>query len=196
LTEKRTCPKCGSTKVSGGWMHHQLECEDCGWIGNIEEKKQEVTMRPTFDEVFMDIAHLMASRSTCVRRKVGAVIVKNKHVLSTGYNGPPKGVEHCTKETCIRTVRNIPSGERHELCRGLHAEQNAIIQAAIFGTPIAGSTIYITFTPCIVCAKMLINAEIKKIIYEGNYPDKLALDMLKEADIEMIQYDKKQKERH
>ncbi len=145
-------------------------------------------MRPTFDEIYMKIAHITSTRSVCIRRKVGAVLVKNNHIISTGYNGPPKGIKHCTPKTCIRTLQNIPSGERHELCRGLHGEQNAIIQAALFGVPISNSKIYITCTPCIVCAKMLINAEIKEIIYEGEYPDKLAMQMLKEANIKLTKF--------
>ena len=141
------------------------------------------TKRPPYGEYFMEMAHLVAKRSTCLRRKVGALLVKNKHILSTGYNGAPKGIKHCSEVGCLRKEQNIPSGERHELCRGLHAEQNAIIQAAVFGVSIEGSTLYCTNTPCIVCVKMLINAGVKDIIYSGDYPDDLAKEMLEESHI-------------
>ncbi|PNX46595.1 MAG: cytidine deaminase, partial [Thermoplasmata archaeon M11B2D] len=130
--------------------------------------------RPSYDEYFMEMAHVVAKRSTCLRRKVGAILVKEKHILSTGYNGAPKGLKHCAETGCIRADQNIPSGERHELCRGLHAEQNAIIQAAVFGISIKGSVLYCTNTPCVVCVKMLINAGVTEIIYAGDYPDDLA----------------------
>ncbi|HPG30740.1 MAG TPA: cytidine/deoxycytidylate deaminase family protein [bacterium] len=146
--------------------------------------------RPNWTDYFMEITKLVASRSSCIRRKVGAVIVKEQRILATGYNGVPKNIEHCSKENCIRTKNNIPSGQRHELCRGLHAEQNAIIQAALHGVSIKDSVLYCTTQPCIVCAKMLINADVKKIVFEGDYPDSLAMDMLKEAKIELIQYKK------
>ena len=143
--------------------------------------------RPSWDEYFMSIARLVAERSTCIRRHVGAVIVKDKRVLSTGYNGVPKGITHCTETGCIREKMGIPSGQRHELCKGLHAEQNALVQAASSSTNIAGGTVYCTFQPCIVCTKMIINAEIKKIVYEGSYPDELSMEMLKESGIEVVQ---------
>ncbi|OQY25257.1 MAG: cytidine deaminase [Desulfobacteraceae bacterium 4572_35.2] len=130
--------------------------------------------RPSWEKYFMDIACLVASRSTCLRRQVGAVIVKDKNVLTTGYNGTPSGIRHCSETGCLREQLNIPSGERHELCRGLHAEQNAIIQAAKHGVNIADSTLYCTNAPCVICAKMLINAGIKKIVYMDGYPDELA----------------------
>jgi dCMP deaminase len=145
--------------------------------------------RPTYDEYFMSMAFLAATRSTCIRRKVGAVLVKNKHVLATGYNGPPKGMKHCNETGCLRQKRHIPSGERHEICRGLHAEQNAIIQAAVFGISIDESVIYITNTPCVVCAKMLINAGVKEIIYDGEYPDRLAKQMIEESHIKLRQFE-------
>lgn len=144
-----------------------------------------MTSRPSYDEYFMEMAYLAASRSTCLRRKVGAVLVKNKHVLSTGYNGPPKGLKHCDETGCLREELNVSSGERHEICRGLHAEQNAIIQAAVFGVSIKDSVIYVTNTPCVVCAKMLINADVKEIVYDGDYPDTLALEMLHESNIKL-----------
>ena len=153
-----------------------------------EEKKEEIREvkddRPSWDEYFMEMAELTAQRSTCLRRHVGAVIVRDKHAMSTGYNGAPKGLRHCDElGGCLREKLHVPSGERHELCRALHAEQNAIIQAARYGTDIRGSKIYITTQPCITCAKMCINAGIEEIIYANPYPDELSLGMLDEAGI-------------
>lgn len=139
--------------------------------------------RPSWDDYFMTIAHQVASRTTCVRRAVGAVVVKDKRILATGYNGVPTGIKHCDHEGCLRQDLNVPSGQRHEICRGLHAEQNAIIQAAKSGTNLDGAIIYCTTQPCVVCAKMLINTGIKEIIYTNPYPDDLAMNMLKEAGI-------------
>ncbi|HDD44717.1 MAG TPA: cytidine deaminase [Candidatus Desulfofervidus auxilii] len=144
--------------------------------------------RPTWDEYFMKIAFMVAQRSTCLRRKVGAVIVKDKRILSTGYNGAPAGLAHCLDIGCLREKIGIPSGEKHELCRGLHAEQNAIIQAAYHGVSIKGATIYCTHHPCVICTKMLINAGIKKIYYAKGYPDELSQTMLKEAKMEVIHF--------
>lgn len=148
-------------------------------------QEQIAVSRPSYDAYFMEMAHVVAKRSTCQRRKVGAILVKNKHILSTGYNGAPKGMRHCDDVGCLRSNQGIPSGERHELCRGLHAEQNAIIQAAVFGISIEGSTIYCTDTPCVVCVKMLINAGVKEIIYAGEYPDQLAKEMIEESGIKI-----------
>lgn len=145
-------------------------------------------MRPSWDEYFMEITGVVAQRSTCLRRKVGAVIVKDKHILASGYNGAPSGLAHCEEVGCLRDKLKIPSGERHELCRGLHAEQNAIIQSAIHGVSIAGATIYSTTQPCVLCSKMLINARIKRIVYQGDYPDELSLTLLKEAGIELTRF--------
>ncbi len=142
--------------------------------------------RPSWDEYFMKIAKDVSERATCIRRKVGAVIVKDKRILSTGYNGAPAGITHCTNETCLRTLNNIPSGERHELCRGLHAEQNAIIQAALHGVSINNASIYITNQPCSICTKMLINSGIKRFIYREPYNDALAMEMMKEANISAL----------
>lgn len=139
--------------------------------------------RPSWDEYFMDIARLVSSRSTCMRRQVGAVMVKSKHVLATGYNGTPSGITHCSETGCLRDQLKVPSGERHELCRGLHAEQNAIIQAARHGIDINGATLYCTHSPCIICSKMLINAGIKQIVYIHGYPDQMSIDMIGEAGI-------------
>lgn len=144
--------------------------------------------RPTNDEYFMQMAILASQRSTCLRRKVGAVIVKDKRVLSTGYNGSPKGTEHCEKKGCIRQQMNIPSGTRHELCRGVHAEQNAVIQAAYFGISIKDATIYTTTFPCSMCAKILINAGIKEIVYTTGYADDLSKDLFKETKIIVREY--------
>jgi len=141
--------------------------------------------RPSYDDYFMEMAYVVSKRSTCLRRKVGAILVLDKHILSTGYNGAPKGLPHCEEVGCLREKLNVPSGERHELCRGLHAEQNAIIQAAVFGVSIKGSTLYCTNTPCVVCVKMLINAGVKEIVYSGDYPDKLAKQMLGESKIKI-----------
>ena len=134
----------------------------------------------------MDIARLVASRSSCLRRQVGAILVKDKNILATGYNGTPSGIAHCSETGCLRDKLGVPSGERHELCRGLHAEQNAIIQAAKHGVNIAGATLFCTFSPCIICAKMLINAGVKKIIYVEGYPDNLANEMLAESGLDVI----------
>jgi dCMP deaminase len=144
--------------------------------------------RPSYDEYFMEMAYVVAKRSTCLRRKVGAILVKEKHILSTGYNGAPKGMRHCSETGCLRENMNIPSGERHELCRGLHAEQNAIIQAAVFGVSIKGSVLYCTNTPCVVCVKMLINAGVTEIIYAGEYPDNLAKLMMNESTLKIKRF--------
>lgn len=142
-------------------------------------------MRPSYDEYFMEIARVVSTRSTCLRRKVGAIIVKDKHILATGYNGAPKGFKHCSETGCIREKLGVERGERHELCRGLHAEQNAIIQAAVFGISIKDGIMYTTHFPCSVCAKMLVNAGIKEIIYQNDYPDKLAEEILMESNIKV-----------
>ncbi len=139
--------------------------------------------RPSRDEYFMQMAKLAATRSTCLRRKVGAVIVKDSHVLSTGYNGAPRGVSHCEEKGCLRVLMNVPSGTRHELCRGVHAEQNAVTQAAYFGTSVNGATIYTTTFPCSLCAKILINSGIKEIVYSEGYMDDLSKDLLEETDV-------------
>lgn len=137
----------------------------------------------------MEIARLVASRSTCLRRQVGAVMVKDKNILTTGYNGTPSGIRHCAEVGCLRQQLGVPSGERHELCRGLHAEQNAIIQAAKHGINIDGATLYCTNSPCSICSKMLINAGIREIVYLEGYPDTLSVEMLREAGIQLRLYD-------
>lgn len=143
-------------------------------------------MRPSWDSYFLEIASVIAERSTCLRRKVGAVLVKDKRLLTTGYNGAPAGLAHCLEAGCIRQQKNIPSGERHELCRGLHAEQNAIIQGALHGVSIKGADLYCTHHPCSLCAKMLVNAGTKRVILIKSYPDALARDIFQEAGIEVI----------
>ena len=146
--------------------------------------------RPSWDEYFTTITRQVASRSTCLRRKVGAIIVKDKRILATGYNGAPRGVRSSLEiGKCLREDLGIPSGERHEICRGLHAEQNAIIQAAYYGIQIKDSVIYTTHQPCVLCAKMIINAGIKKIYYFEEYPDSLAVDLLNEAGVELVKLD-------
>ena len=139
----------------------------------------------------MDIADLVSKRSTCLRRSVGAVIVKDRRLLATGYNGAPSGLQHCLDTGCLREQLGVPSGERHELCRGLHAEQNAIIQAAMHGISIEGATLYCTHQPCILCAKMMINARVKKVVYMQSYPDQTALDFLQLAGIEVVRVKEK-----
>ncbi|WP_456329190.1 deoxycytidylate deaminase [Archaeoglobus sp.] len=141
--------------------------------------------RPTLDEYFMEIASVVAKRSTCLRQHVGAVIVKDKRILATGYNGAPSGLPHCDEVGCLRDKMDVPSGERQELCRGVHAEQNAIIQAAKFGISVDGGTLYSTHCPCITCAKIIINAGIKRVVYGKEYADKRGLELLREAGIEV-----------
>lgn len=139
--------------------------------------------RPSWNEYFMSITRMVATRSTCLRRQVGAIIVKEKRLLTTGYNGAPAGLPHCETVGCLRQNSHIPSGTRHELCRGLHAEQNAILQAAHYGIPIAGSVLYCTNKPCVICSKMIINAGIVEVLYEEGYNDPLADRLLEEAHI-------------
>ena len=143
--------------------------------------------RPSWESYFMEITQLVAKRSTCTRRSVGAIIVKDKRILSTGYNGAPSGVSHCLDIGCLREQLDIASGERHELCRGIHAEQNAIIQAALHGVSIQGATLYCTNLPCSICAKMIINAGLREIIYLSGYADQMSMDLFKEAGVSVIQ---------
>ncbi len=145
--------------------------------------------RPDWDEYFLDIALTVARRAGCLRRQVGALLVKDRRILATGYNGAPAGLPHCEETGCLRQQLGVPSGERHELCRGLHAEQNAIIQAALHGVSVSGATLYCTFQPCIVCAKMLINAGVKRIVFQGEYPDTMAAEFFAQAGVELIRRD-------
>ncbi len=140
-------------------------------------------MRPDWDEYFLEITDIVKKRSTCLRRQVGAVIVKDNNILASGYNGVPTKITHCSETGCLREKLNVPSGEKHELCRGLHAEQNAIIQAAKHGVCIKGSTIYTNTKPCSICTKMIINAGIDRIVYRIDYSDPLADELLKETKI-------------
>ncbi len=152
--------------------------------------------RPSWDEYFMDITCLVAKRATCLRRAVGAVVIKDRRLLSTGYNGAPSNVRHCAQTGCLRQQLSVPSGERHELCRGIHAEQNAIIQAAYHGVSIKGATLYCTNQPCSICAKMIINAGIVRIVYQDGYADALAGEMLAEAGVELVKLAGNQGEVH
>jgi dCMP deaminase len=153
--------------------------------GNKEEEKtrESADGRPAWDDYFLDIVGLVAKR---LRRCVGAALVRDRRILATGYNGAPSGLRHCLSIGCLRELNHVPSGERHELCRGLHAEQNAIIQAALHGVSVKGATLYCTNHPCIICAKMIINAGIVRIVVGGDYRDSLAEEMLAEAGIEVV----------
>ncbi|MBD3288603.1 cytidine deaminase [candidate division KSB1 bacterium] len=148
-------------------------------------------MRPTWDEYFLKMAFLVAERSTCRRHHVGAIIVKNRQVLTTGYNGAAKNIADCMELGCLRDKLKIQSGQRHEICRAIHAEQNAIIQAGVHGVNIHGATLYCTHSPCIICAKMIVNAGIKRLVIGGDYPDdfNLVLDLFDEAGVDFKQID-------
>jgi dCMP deaminase len=148
-------------------------------------KTGEGRERPTWDEYFISIARNVGQRSTCLRRQVGAIVVKEKRILATGYNGAPSGFKHCSEVGCLRSRNDVPSGERHELCRGIHAEQNAIVQAAAFGVSIRDSTLYCTHFPCSLCAKMIINAGVRRVVVACDYPDALSKGLLEEARIEV-----------
>ena len=152
-------------------------------LEGLQNTGMNIVRRPSWGEYFMSITELVAQRSTCLRRHVGAILVRDKRVITTGYNGAPAKIKHCLDVGCLREQMGIPSGERHELCRGLHAEQNAIIQAAIHGVSIRGAILFCTNMPCSICTKMLINAGIIEINYKEGYPDTLASDMLAEAGI-------------
>jgi len=149
-------------------------------------KKNKISdKRPTWDEYFLELARLVSKRSTCLRRHVGAVLVKEKKILATGYNGAPSGTKHCRDIGCLRDKLKIPSGQRHELCRGLHAEQNVLLQAALHGTSTKESILYVTNQPCMICAKMLINAGVREIVIADGYPDKMAKKFLGEVKIKI-----------
>lgn len=139
--------------------------------------------RLSWDDYFMEIAELVSSRSTCLRRRVGALLVRDRQILASGYNGAPSGLPHCDEVGCLREAREVPPGERHELCRGLHAEQNAIIQAANHGVSLRGSTLYTTTHPCVICTKMIINAGIQRVVYRDGYADDLAEEMMRHSGI-------------
>jgi len=154
------------------------------------EKEDEMNDRPSWQKYFMEMAYLASQRSTCLRRKVGAVLVRDNQILSTGYNGSPKNISHCSETGCLRERLNVPAGEKHELCRGVHAEQNAIIQCAINGSSTKNAVLYCTNQPCSICAKLIINAEIKTVYISDTYPDKLAENMFEEAGVELIRFDR------
>lgn len=160
--------------------------------GKVMSRMSKQLNRPDWDTYFMEITYVVAKRSTCLRRQVGAILVKDKHILTTGYNGAPKGLAHCGETGCIRQQLGVPSGERHELCRALHAEQNAIIQAANLGIAIEGSTLYCTTAPCSLCAKMLINAGVVRVVFDGSYPDERAMEFFKQAGVVVEQMTIKQ----
>lgn len=145
--------------------------------------------RPSWDSYFMQLAFVVAERSTCLRRQVGAVIVKERQILCTGYNGSPSGLAHCSELGCLRQDLSVPSGERHEICRAVHAEQNALVQAAKHGVAIKGAALYVTHQPCVLCTKLLINAGITRVIYAQSYPDRFAADMAREASLTFVQFD-------
>ena len=146
--------------------------------------------RPGIDEYFLKIAMVVAERSTCLRHHVGAVAVRDKHILATGYNGAASGLKDCLELGCLRDEMNIESGTRHEICRAIHAEQNVIIQAALHGTTLAGATIYVTHSPCILCARMLVNAKIERYVTFGSYADDSFIDLFQEAGIEFEMHEK------
>lgn len=146
-------------------------------------------MRVSWDEYFMEITNVVATRSTCLRRQVGAVIVKDRRIVATGYNGAPRGLAHCQEVGCLREQQQVASGQRHELCRALHAEQNAIVQAAVSGVSIADGVLYTNLFPCVLCAKMLINSRISRIVYATDYPDELSHQLLEQAGIELVQHE-------
>lgn len=150
---------------------------------SIKGHKRQAPRRPSWDEYFLEIADLVSKRSTCLRRKVGALIVRDKRILATGYNGAPRGLPHCSEKGCLRQQLKIAHGERHELCRGLHAEQNALLQASLHGVSVKDSILYCTTQPCIICAKMLINAGIQEVVIISGYPDKMSMDFLNEAGV-------------
>jgi dCMP deaminase len=146
--------------------------------------------RPEWDTYFFEFATLANSRSTCLRRKVGAVIVKDKMVVATGYNGAPRGVPHCSETGCLREQLKVPSGQRHEICRGMHAEQNAIVQAARCGVNISGAELYCSTKPCAICTKMIINAGISKVYYIEEYSDELAEQLAHQSSVEFVKIEK------
>ncbi|MCF2143156.1 MAG: deoxycytidylate deaminase [Candidatus Heimdallarchaeota archaeon] len=156
--------------------------------------KPQHSIRPTVDEYFTAMAELVSTRSTCLRRQFGTVIVQDNHVISTGYNGAPRGMPHCIDIGCLRDELHIPSGTKHEICRGVHSEQNAIIQCAIHGESTAGATLYVTGYPCKICAKMIINAMIKRVVVSGSYSDTEGIDLLREAGVEVTILEQKAKD--
>ena len=153
-----------------------------------KKKSIKKDRRPSWDEYFLGIAKLVSKRSTCLRRKVGAVLVKDKRILATGYNGTPRGLPHCSETGCLRQQLKVPSGQRHELCRGLHAEQNALLQASLYGVSVKDSVLYCTIQPCIICTKMLINAGIKEVVIITGYPDKMSMEFFDASGVPVRRY--------
>lgn len=149
-----------------------------------------IDIRPSWNDYFLEVADLVATRSTCLRRHVGAVLVKDKRIISTGYNGAPRKLKHCSEVGCLRSEKDIPSGQRYELCRGVHAEQNAIINAAYYGISTQDTVMYCTHQPCIICARIMINAGVVKVVHRGNFQDDIALELMKEAGIELVVVEK------
>ncbi len=147
-------------------------------------------IRPSWNDYFLEVADLVATRSTCLRRQVGAVLVRDKRIISTGYNGAPRKLKHCSEVGCLRTEKDIPSGERYELCRGVHAEQNAIINAAYYGISTQDTVMYCTHQPCIICARIIINAGVEKVVHRGDFQDDIALELMREAGIELVVVEK------
>lgn len=143
--------------------------------------------RPSWDEYFSQLARMVASRSTCLRRKVGALLVKGERIIATGYNGAPQGIPHCLDVGCLRQERDIPSGHRYELCRGVHAEQNAIINAARYGVSTLGSALYCTHQPCMLCSRMIVNAGVIRVVHQGDFNDELALEVFNKAGVEVVE---------
>jgi dCMP deaminase len=177
-------------------MAEEIDVTNAFLNGIKGKEPQEKITRKSSDDYFMDITHMVSSRSTCRRHNVGAIIVSGKQIVSTGYNGAARGMKDCLELGCLRDQMGIPSGTRHEICRAVHAEQNAIIQAALHGISTEGSTLYCTINPCLVCAKMIANAGIKRVIYEGAYPDSTGTKFLQEAGVEVINYKTDRLERY
>lgn len=142
--------------------------------------------RPAWDLYFLQMAQLASTRSTCLRRQVGAILVRDRRIIATGYNGAPSGLKHCIETGCLRQKMHIPSGQRYEMCRGIHAEQNAIINAAYYGVPTQGAILYCTHQPCLICARMIINAGIQKVVHQCDFTDEIAVQFLREAGVELV----------
>lgn len=168
-------------------LQKKIICQDClKGKCKLHSEPPTAIKRPSWDEYFMNLAEIAGTRSTCLRHKLGAVMVKNKRIIATGYNGAPRGIEHCLEVGCLRDKLKIPSGTHHEICMGVHAEQNLVIQAALHGASTEESDVFLTHGPCAVCAKILINAGIKRIVYQNNYPDEFSKKLLKQAKVKLM----------
>lgn len=171
-------------------------CKDClKGTCKIHSEPPVFTKRPSWDEYFMNLAEIAGTRSTCLRHKLGAVMVKSKRIIATGYNGAPRGIEHCLDVGCLRDKLKIASGTHHEICMGVHAEQNLVIQAALHGASTEGSDVYLTHGPCAVCAKILINAGVKRIVYKNHYPDEFSKKLLRKAKVKLVKLPRKSRMR-